>query len=320
MRFVCIGGGTGLFTLLPGLKGTFPSAEITAVVSMMDSGGSTGRLRDEFGYLPPGDIRKCLVALSNAPQVLRQVMEYRFAAGEGLKGHNLGNLILTALKDIMPGTPEEKEYRAIEAMAEMLNIHGNVYPVTLQDCHLKATLEDGTVIRGETNIDVPKHDANKRIATLELDPPAHIFERTRDAIVKADAIVIGPGDLYTSVLPNLVVSGVKEAIKEARARKAKVIYIVSTMTKHGETDGYTASEFVRRIEALGVQPDMVVVNNGPISEQQRAAYAAEHSHPVKDDIDRKRYHVIEDDLVNREAFARHQPYKLAAAIGKVLGI
>ncbi len=320
-RIVCIGGGTGLFTLLSGLKGAYPNARISAVVSMMDSGGSTGRLRDEFGYLPPGDVRKCLVALSNAPQRLRALMEHRFGAGSGLKGHALGNLMLTAFKDIIPGTPGQKEYGAIEAMEEILRIEGKVYPVTLTNCHLKAHLSDGSVVMGETNIDVPKHDARLRIARLELEPRALIFPKTRAALEEADTIVVGPGDLYTSLMPNLLVVGVVGALKRAKRRGAKIIYVVNTMTKRGETDGYAAGDFVRSVQdALdGASIDAALVNTGAISRAQRRAYEAERAQPVRNDLaGARRPIVIASDMVSKEAFARHHPALLARAIGEAI--
>jgi uncharacterized cofD-like protein len=324
MRIVCIGGGTGLHTLLRGLKAHFPDAELAAVVTMMDSGGSTGRLRDEFGYLPPGDIRQSLVALSDMPHELRALMQHRFRSGS-LEGHVVGNLLLTALKDLSDGD----EYAAIEAMERLLRIRGKVYPVTMTDAQLIAHLHDGTQVRGETNIDIPKHDPSLRITSVTLDPPARIFSKTADALRNADLIIIGPGDLYTSIMPNLVVDGMTRALKDAKARGARLTYIVNTMTKHGETNDFKASDFARTVqEALDGAPlDAVIVNTGRISDSQRAAYAWEHAHPVENDLGNGQCDlasatphaiIVAAELVSHDAFARHQPSKLARAIEEVI--
>ncbi|MDD9954488.1 MAG: YvcK family protein [Candidatus Woesearchaeota archaeon] len=307
-NIACIGGGTGLFTLLSGLKKR--SYNISAIVTMMDSGGSTGRLRDEFGYLPPGDVRQCLVALSDAPDDLRKLMTYRFRSAGDLAGHNLGNLILTALKDIAGG-----EYEAIEAMERMLNIKGKVLPVTLTSCHLVATLSDGSKIIGETNIDVPKHDPKLTIKKLELQPSAEIFSQTKEALLQADTIVLGPGDVYTSIMPNIVVDGFLDALKET---KAKIIYVVNTMTKHGETAGFTAQKFVDHMKETldGVHIDAIIVNTGNISEEQEAAYMQEQATPVKNDL--QEGIIITGDLVNKEAFARHNSKALADAVEEAI--
>lgn len=313
-RIACIGGGTGLYTLLSGLKRSWPEADLSAVVAMTDSGGSTGRLRVEFGHLPPGDVRKCLVALSDAPAELSTLMEHRYKGGndEGLKGHVVGNLLLTACKEIAGG-----EYEAIELMGRILDIKGKVYPITLDDTHLVAHLTDGTAIEGETRIDVPE-SYRAPIDRLTLTRPATIFPKTRDALLAADAIVIGPGDLYTSVLPNLIIGGMAETLREAAGRGTRIIYIVNTMTKHGETDEYRASDFIRRVqETIGdARLDTVLVNEGKISAKQRSAYLAESAHPVEIDIAEgaSAYRVLRRDIVGKHAFARHDPDRLALAI------
>lgn len=304
---VCIGGGTGLFSLLSGLVNVDESVRPSAVVCMADSGGSTGRLRDEFGYLPPGDVRQCLIALSQAPLELRQLMQYRFRNGGSLKGHSLGNLILTAMKDIQDG-----EYEAIEALESVLRIRGKVYPVSLTDCHLVAELEDGTRIEGESNIDVPKHDPRIAISKVWLEPRANIFGETQKVIEGAREIVIGPGDLYTSIMPNLVVAGVREAIDVARSKGAKVTFIINTMTKHGETDNYKASDFLNVITGAIGDVDRVLVNLGTITGEQRARYEKEHAFPVQNDLEGPI--IVARDLVSQNEFARHDPEKLARAV------
>jgi uncharacterized cofD-like protein len=315
-RIVCIGGGTGLYTLLSGLKAQFPADELAAVVTMMDSGSNSGRLRDEHGYLPPGDVRQSLVAFSDSSQELRALMQHRFQGDNGLNGYVVGNILLTALKDIYNGD----EYEAISAMARILRIRGQVYPVTTMDSHLVATLEDSTEVRGETNIDVPKHDPSKRITGIYLDPPAILFGRTAQAIREADYIIIGPGDLYTSIMPNLVVDGMIEALKEAKSHGARIIYVTNTMTKHGETNEFAASDFVNVVQGAldGARIDAVIINKGMISDEQRASYALEHAEPVADDLDPGSCCIISGDLVSKRTFARHHPQKLANAVARAI--
>jgi uncharacterized cofD-like protein len=315
MNIVCIGGGTGLHTLLSGLK-EVSHARLAAVVTMMDSGGSTGRLRDEFGYLPPGDVRQSLAALSEASHMVRQLLQHRFVQhGSSLEGHTVGNIMLTALKDIYGD-----EYTAIEAMEKILRIRGKVYPVTLTNCQLVATLEDGSIVKGETNIDVPKHDPRLRITKLGLEPSAKIFARTAEALEDADYIIIGPGDLYTSIMPNLIVEGMTRTLKQAKRNGARIIFITNVMTKHGESTSFTASDFYNVVQdALdGASIDAVLVNNGKISEEQRRAYAEENSVPVVNDLEEKAVVIVAEDLLNKENFARHHPHKLAVAVQRAI--
>jgi uncharacterized cofD-like protein len=321
MNFVCIGGGTGLFTLLSGLKQQFPADSLSAIVSMADDGGSTGRLRDEFGYLPPGDIRQSLVALSDAPQEMRALMQHRFkAGGSGLDGHVVGNILLTALKDIY-----KDEYAAIQAMERLFSIRGRVYPVTTMDCRLVARLENGDEIRGETNIDIPKHDASLRIEKLWLEPPGILFGPTAQQLESADVIIVGPGDLYTSILPNLVVDGMVDAIARARARGARILYVANVMTKRGETSGYRASDFINAVQEHGVTPHAIILNEGQLTAAQRDAYALEGAAPVEDDLGQSArepttapWVIIRADIVHKDALARHNPQKLANAIARAL--
>jgi len=314
-RIVCIGGGTGLHTLLSGLK-ELPNTELSAVVTMMDSGGSTGRLRDEFGYLPPGDVRQSLVALSEAPHIVRQLLQHRFTQAESsLSGHTVGNIMLTALKDIYGN-----EYTAIEAMEQILRIKGKVYPVTLTNTQLVATLEDGSIVRGETNIDIPKHDPGLRITKLSLEPRAELFGRTAEALENADYITIGPGDLYTSIMANLVVDGMVRSLQQAKRNGARIIFITNIMTKYGESTDFTAKDFYAVIqERLGnATIDAIIVNDGMISEEQKQAYAMEQAVPVRNDIDEKDVVLIAADLLNKRDFARHDPQKLASAVGRCI--
>src|SRR5947209_6409202 len=221
LRAVVIGGGTGIYAVLTGLR--HYTSNITAVVSMSDNGGSSGRLRDEFGYLPPGDVRRCLVALASDADsmLLRQLFEYRFEKGLGLNGHTFGNLLLTALTDILGSSD-----RAIDEAGRLLRIRGRVLPVTLTPTTLCARLTDGYEICGETDIDVRKDHHDVGIAEVYLRPHATVHPPVLEAIARADLIVLGPGDLYTSVIPNLLVRGVREAIA---ASDARCIYVCNVM-------------------------------------------------------------------------------------------
>ncbi|HVS79907.1 MAG TPA: gluconeogenesis factor YvcK family protein [Candidatus Paceibacterota bacterium] len=318
-RFVVIGGGTGSHAVLRGLK-RYP-LDLTAVVSMFDSGGSTGMLRDEFGILPPGDVRRCLVALAeeNAPRgngrrggpnILRELFNYRFSEESSLKGHSIGNLFLTALTQILGN-----EALAIREAGKVLNIKGRVLPVSLTNAHLHAELEDGTVIRGETNIDIPKHDGSKRIRRAFLEPAAFAFEETEAAIRNADAIIIGPGDLYTSIIPNLLVKGIPEAIRESRATK---IFVCNVMTKWGETNGFKASDFAR--EALfysGLDAfDYVICSSTPLSLPTLRRYSEEKSFPVICDplLGNFARRVVREDVALASDIIRHDSEKLASVI------
>ncbi|MEW6407706.1 MAG: gluconeogenesis factor YvcK family protein [Patescibacteria group bacterium] len=234
---VVIGGGTGTFTVLSGLK-KYP-VKLKAIVSMADSGGSTGRLRDELGVLPPGDVRQCLVALSQAPR-LRDLFNYRFRSGS-LSGHNFGNLFLAALEKLTGNFQQ-----AVLEASKILNIKGEVIAVTTDKVNLCAKLEDGKVIFGESNIDRAFGFSGKlKIKKAYLKPQGKITLKARKAIITANAIILGPGDLYTSIIPNLLVAGVCNAIKKSKAKK---IYICNLMTKFGETHGFNVSNYVLTLE------------------------------------------------------------------------
>jgi uncharacterized cofD-like protein len=321
-RIVCIGGGTGLHAELTGLKEVLPEARLSAVVTMMDSGSNSGKLRDEFGYLPPGDARQCLVALSDAPYELRALMQYRFSSGKSdLDGHVIGNILLTALKEMSGGD----EYAAIEAMERILGLRGRVFPVTLTDAHIVATLVDGTVVKGEGNLYGPDRDNAIPIASLALEPQATLFDKTRDAIEEADIIIIGPGGLHHSILPNLIVHGMRDALRAAKTRGARILLVTNIMTKHGDTSSYHASHFLDRVQAeLGdVKIDLVIANSGVFSDERIAAYASESAEPIMMDIEgHEDLLLITRDLVSdqaflkhgKESFARHHPQKLASAV------
>ena len=268
-KIVTIGGGTGLSTLLRGLKGY--SANITAVVTVADDGGSSGRLRREIGVLPPGDIRNCLAALANEEKLLTELFQYRFRAGDGLMGHSFGNLFLTAMSEVT-GDLE----RAVAASSKVLAVRGQVLPATLSDVHLWAELADGRRIEGESNITEARGKIVKVGCTPE-NPPA--LPKVLQAIKEADYIIIGPGSLYTSVIPNLLVTEIAEAIG---ARNIPSIYVCNIMTQPGETTGYSVADHIRAIDiACGKRLfDTVLVQGKSPSAQALVRYAQEDSHPV----------------------------------------
>ena len=315
-KIVVIGGGTGTYTALMGLK--HYSRQVTAVVTMADDGGSSGRLRDEFGHLPPGDVRRCLVALSangRVHQTLRTLFEYRFSKGDGLNGHSFGNLLLTALTELTGGTE-----LAIEEASALLNIRGAVLPVTTDNSQLCAELEDGTLILGERNIDVRTVKPHLAIRRVFLGPEARIYPPVDAAIRNADVLVIGPGDLYTSIIPNLLVGGVSEAIRNCRGVR---IFVCNLMTKHGETDGFTASRFVEELCGYLGSPnsvDCMLVNSEAFPANLLEKYAQEDAYPVVLDLDRCQQfvpEVIQGDLVASGGLLRHDSKNLAKLIFQV---
>lgn len=312
-KVVTIGGGTGSYVVLRGLK-SYP-LDITAVVSMFDSGGSTGVLRDEFGVLPPGDIRRCLVALSDGEQaeILRKLFNYRFNGGTGLNGHSFGNLFLVALAAIYGSDIE-----AIKKASELLDLKGKVLPVSLDKADLRATLEDGTEIVGEANIDVPKHNGELEIQSLSLTAPARIFPETDEAIRSADLIVFGPGDLYTSTIPNLLVEGMREALAASSAKK---VFISSLMTKWGETHGYSASDMAKELLTYAGIPkfDIAICNTAEADTQLVEAYALEKKHPVICDeaLNACASEVITGDFYSEADIARHDSDKLAKVLAEL---
>lgn len=308
-RVVVIGGGTGLFPVLSGIKHHFESP--TAIITMADDGGSAGILREELGMLPPGDVRRALVALSHTEnQILPEMMAYRFAEGSGLSGHAFGNLLLAALTKTT-GSFE----RAIEEAGKILGVRGSVIPVTLQLSRLVAELEDGSIIKGETHIDIPKKHDRSKIKKIWLEPKAKANPRALTAIAEADLVIIGPGDLYTSLIPNLLVEGVSKAIG---ATKGKVLYIANCMTKAGETNGFTASQFLKTISAYLPEGaiDYVAINTTKPSPARLKPYAAESSWPVE--IDEKNFGAtptpLYADLLLNKGLMRYDPEKLATLI------
>lgn len=247
-RIVTIGGGTGNFTVLSGLK-KYP-VDLTAVVAMADDGGSTGILRDELGVLPPGDIRQCLVALSEAPDVVRALMNFRFPRGK-LRGHTVGNLLLSGFES-MTGDFEE----AIERAANLLSIRGHVIPSTLSKVTLCAALPGGKIVRGESKV---RSTDVLRASRFFLEPRARVNPRAVRAIKNADLVIIGPGDFYSSLVPNFLVAGIARAIRQS---SATVLFVCNIMTRKGQTTDWTVVDFVRNIESfIGRTMDVVLYND-----------------------------------------------------------
>lgn len=268
-KIVVIGGGTGSFTLLSGLKNY--THNLTALVNMVDDGGSTGQLRDELGVLPAGDVRQCLVALSSSPKV-RDLFNYRFDEGS-MKGHAFGNLFMAALEKMTGNFAE-----AVELAGEVLGIYGRVYPITLDDTKMSMRLPDGTVVEGQhasESLEVPRGQR----PWLELSPPAMINPAARQAILEADLVVIAPGLLYGSLAPALLVQGVTRALAETKAKK---VYVCNLVTKPEQTDGFTVMDFAEEIERFsGVSLDYVLYNNHRPSEELLAKYAHDGEYLVE---------------------------------------
>lgn len=277
---------------------------------MADDGGSTGVLREEFGMLPPGDIRRALVALSESEEFLAHLFNYRFSEGS-FDGHNFGNVFLTALERLT-GDFE----RAIEEAAKLLRVRGSVIPVTLDDARLFARLESGDIVEGETNIDIPKHDPTLKIARVYLEPKAKANRRALKAIREAHLVVIGPGDLYTSIVPNLLVEGIAPAIKRSRARK---VYVCNLMTKSGETNSFGTADFLRETERyLGKDVIDVFLVNNRLPRRSRLLYYLTHdgSEPVRDTFERKLSspRIVKANLLRESTYVRHDPERLAKAL------
>jgi len=313
LRVVSIGGGHGLSALLEGLKkysqtrdeAVWPPVDITAIVTVTDDGGSSGRLRREFDVLPPGDIRNCMVALSEDGALLSELFQYRFKAGHGLKGHSFGNLFLTALTHITGDFPD-----AVRHSAEVLKIAGRIFPSTAANVSLEAVLEDGKVLRGESRIS----RSRKRISKIRLLPGrVRPLKETLEAIARADLITLGPGSLFTSVIPNLLVSGVPKAIRQSRALKA---YFMNLMTQPGETTNFSASDHVAAVHghAGGRLLDTVVVSTSRISPAAERNYAAQNQTPIVTDLDTLKHmnlDVIGADLAQKGPRVRHNPEAIA---------
>jgi uncharacterized cofD-like protein len=308
-KIVAVGGGTGLATMLRGLKKI--TTNLTAVVTVSDDGGSSGRLQKELGVLPPGDIRNCLVALADDEALVTELFRYRFAEGEGLSGHSFGNLFLAAMTGITGNFDE-----AIKVSSRVLNVKGRVLPSTLAVARLCAKMTDGSIIEGESLIP----EARKTIDEVYLDPPfAPPLDEVIAAIREADAIVLGPGSLYTSIMPNLLVDRVGREIEASPAIK---IYVCNVMTQPGETDGYTAA---RHVDALlhGAQAHVcdVTVVNDELPRKLREAYAEEGQLPVdvdEDELRRLGVRVVRANVISETDTVRHDSDRLAAVVVAII--
>jgi uncharacterized cofD-like protein len=317
-RVVAIGGGTGMPSLLRGIK--HYTSNIHAVVTVADDGGSSGRLREEFGILPPGDIRNCLVALSDTEPLLEELLQHRFTHGDGLMGHSFGNLLLLATTEITGNF-----YDAVQAASQVLAVRGRVLPSTLDQVVLSAELADGRRVSGESLIGKAQSPIQRayleKVNQSGEDPmPIRPLPDVLKAIAQAEVIVLGPGSLYTSIIPNLLVPGVAEAVQRSSALK---IYVCNIMTEPGETDGYSVSQHVKALldHAGSGIIDLVVANNHPVSRQQLAKYQGQGASPVRIDareVARLGVDLVQTDLLADGAdYVRHDPEKLARVIGQL---
>jgi uncharacterized cofD-like protein len=314
---VALGGGTGLSTLLAGLKQLVAKPDepiwietLSAIVTVSDNGGSSGRLRDELQMLPPGDIRNCIVALSEDSSLLSRLFRYRFRGEGELGGHSFGNLFLAALTEVTGDFTE-----AVRLSSEVLASKGHIFPATISDVHLVAELDDGSIVRGETQISASRAP----IRHLRLEPERCLpLPQALKELKNADVITVGPGSLYTSILPNLLVSQVAKVIGESRATK---IFVSNLMTQPGETDGYTALQHLETLRkyAPEINFDFVVVNDRKISPEQAKRYAAEQAYqigiddPILDSLDQTT-EVMRADLLDEGEKVRHSSARLARVV------
>ncbi len=308
-RIVSIGGGTGLSTLLRGLKKS--RAKLSVIVTVTDDGGSSGRLREEFGALPPGDIRNCMIALSEDEHLMSRLFRFRFSSEGALDDHSFGNLFLTAMASVTGDFAE-----AVRLTSEVLAIKGVIYPSTNSSAHLRAELDDGSWVEGETRIS----SSGQRIRRVHLDPPSALpLKDALQAIDAADMITIGPGSLYTSLIPNMLV---KQVIEAVRASDAIKVYVQNLMTQPGETEGYSAADHVEALaeHCDGILFPNILVNNRLPSTEMLQRYEAERSSPVQ--LDYARLHamglnIVERDLLAEDRVIRHDPDRLATAVLKM---
>ncbi len=315
-RLTCIGGGTGLFTLLLGLK-TLPNFLLTSIVSMSDDGGSSGKLSQTFGILPPGDVRRSLVALSNAPEVMNQIVQHRFDKGD-LRGHSFGNIFLTVLAEVKGSMAE-----AVRALSDILNIQGIVLPASHSATQLVARFADRTVIKGESRIDLGEgRDPDLRVRKIWHEPAADCASDALSSIFNSDIVTIGPGDLFTSVIANLAIKDLAKALVQTRAKK---IYICNLMTKPGETAHFNAEDHVREIlKYLGKDClDAVLISDTRVSEESLLEYAKKHQKPVEiGDLRRlkkmTKAEIIVADIGHETELVRHDSLKLKNEIQRLV--
>lgn len=302
-----IGGGTGLSVLLRGLKEY--SSNITAIVTVGDDGGSSGRIREEFGMVPVGDVRNCIVALSDREDLMEQIFDYRFKQGEGLDGHSLGNLLLVAMTQLTGSFHD-----AVSDINEVLQIRGKVLPVTDEPITLKAILDDDTEIIGESCVS----QADRPIVRLTIEPEdVQPLDEALEAIAQAEAIVLGPGSLFTSIIPNLLVDGIVDAILKSPAMK---FYVCNVMTQAGETDNFTAEDHLLSLlehGRKGIVDHIIVNNHAAMNREILHRYAEEGAAPVtykKDQLELLNVKVVEANLLNEQHVLRHDSAQLAETI------
>lgn len=321
-NIVTVGGGTGSYTVLSGLK-SLPGISLTALVTMADDGGSSGVLRDELGVLPAGDVRQCLAALSQHSDILRKVIDYRFGEGS-LKGHNFGNIFLAALEKVTGDFAE-----GVEIASEILQVNGRVVPITKNKAELLLELNNGEVVHGENNIQNTKIQ-DIGIQKYSYKDAVEINPRAYASVIEADYIILGPGNYYCSVLPNLIVNGFAHAISSS---KAKIVFPVNLTNKLEHTDFWKASDYVKDIEKYLERPvDIILVNNKKPSKDQLERYKMEEGEGfwVEDDLNDPRvvradllskvvYNKKEDDVIPAtRGFIRHDSYKLARVLKKII--
>lgn len=304
-NIVCLGGGNAMpKVILAGLK-KYP-VKISAICAMLDSGGSAGRLRRDYKIVSPGDIRRALVALADTSPVIENLFNYRFQTGS-LKDHNFANLLITALE-----LSTHDYEKIIKEVRRILNVKHQVLPSTLDKANLYAVLENGKIISGEANIDRPKHNGNLKIRKVFLRPKVSVYPKTLEAINQADLIVIGPGDLYSSLAQILLTDGIPRAIQESRAKK---VYLCNLMTKYGETNNFSVLDFTREIEKyLGGELDHAIYNNAFPQKEKIKKYKKEHPEllePVKIDENLPKAKFIGKNLLLRTGFLEHDPQKVA---------
>jgi len=305
---VCIGGGTGMFSLLSGLKHEVANEKVLKViVSTLDNGGSSGKLITQYGVLPPGDVRNCLVALSKESKLLNDLFQYRF--DKKLKEHNFGNLILTALTKITGNFND-----AVKEVSRILRVKGEVIPVSLENNDLVGFFEDGTKVVGESQIS----HAMKKISKIELKKKSNPNSRAIEVLKNADVIIFGPGSLYTSIIPNLLFPQIRNSIK--KNKKAKKILITSVMSQPGETDNFRVSDYKLEIEkVLGVKLDYVLANNHMPLGTSLKTYQKENKYPtILDDENIKNCNLVKANLIDENKLVRHDPKKLARIIRKII--
>ena len=304
-KVTILGGGTGSFVVLSGLKSQ--PVDLAAIVTMMDSGGSTGRLRDQLGVLPPGDLRQCLVALSDAPILWRELFLYRFEHGD-LKGHNFGNIFISALQKVSDDYQE-----VIDTASYVLKTKGKVIPVTFEDTHLGVEYMSGKILKKEGTIDEDNLEKTK-IKRAFLEPEVKAHQNAIARIQESDTIIIGPGDLYTSIIPILLTKGMKEAIQNS---KAKVIYNLNLMNKNGQTTDYKGSDHVEDItEYAGREPDIVVVNSAQIPQNILEWYKTHNETVTENDLASSQYKgtVVQADLISDQEFNKSESDVLSRSI------